>query len=186
MNITEAITGRRSVREYTRDPVSESKIHLLIDAANQAPSARNEQPWRFAVVRDQALLDQVSEAAKAYLLTAGPGSSPAGAFQARLRDPAFQIFYHAPVLIVIAGPAQGHWLIEDCTLAAQNLMLAAYAAGLGSCWIGLAQAFLKTPEGKQMLGLPKAWMPIAPIIVGLPAGPVPRVRRPAPETLWIG
>ncbi len=56
-------------------------------------------------------------------------------------------------------------------------MLAAYAAGLGSCWIGFAQGYLNTGEGKAVSGLPSAWVPVAPIIVGYPkaaANPVPR------------
>lgn len=65
-------------------------------------------------------------------------------------------------------------------------MLAAYAAGLGTCWIGFAQGFLNTPEGKQMLGLPDSWVPIAPIIVGHPEQLPPVVPRKAPEIVWIG
>ena len=53
-------------------------------------------------------------------------------------------------------------------LAAENLMLAAYAAGLGTCWIGVAQGFLNALDGKAMLGLPAAWVPVAPVIVGHP------------------
>jgi nitroreductase len=70
-----------------------------------------------------------------------------------LSDPDFQIFYHAPVLIVISAKELNSWAVEDCSLAGQNLMLAAYAAGLGTCWIGFANPWLNTPEGKAVLGL---------------------------------
>ena len=53
-----------------------------------------------------------------------------------LNDPKFHIFYHAPVLVVIAAAEPTDWAVEDCALAAENLMLAAYAKGLGTCWIG--------------------------------------------------
>jgi len=75
-------------------------------------------------------------------------------FRSRLTDPGFQIFYHAPVLILISAGAQGPWIVEDGALAAENLMLAAHAAGLGTCWIGFAQSFLNTSNGKNMLGIP--------------------------------
>jgi len=70
-------------------------------------------------------------------------------FRAMLSDPNFHIFYHAPVLILISGTAESLWKAEDCALAAENLMLAAYVAGLGSCWIGFAQRFLNSPDGKK-------------------------------------
>lgn len=76
--------------------------------------------------------------------------------------------------------------MEDCALAAQNLMLAAYAAGLGSCWIGFAQSFLNTPEGKALLGLPSAWVPVAPIIIGYPKTTPDPVPRNEPLIRWIG
>ena len=80
-----------------------------------------------------------------------------------LSDPEFNIFYHAPALIVITAAQPTDWAVEDCALAAENLMLAAHAAGLGSCWIGFAQHWLGTPEGKTALGLPPSYSPIAPI-----------------------
>ena len=141
MDLNKAITGRRAVREYTGQAVDDRTIRLLIDAAVQAPSAVNQQPWMFTVVRDQSLLDRISHGAKSHMLATMSGNPHAAHFQPRLSDPEFHIFYHAPVLILISAVAQGPWIVEDCALAAENLMLAAYAAGLGSCWIGFAQGF---------------------------------------------
>ena len=87
----------------------------------------------------------------------------------------FRFFYPAPVLIVISAMTEGPWIVEDCSLAAEKLMLAARDIGLGTCWIGFAQGFLNTPEGKSVLGLPAAWVPVAPIIVGYPKAPPPPV-----------
>jgi nitroreductase len=106
-------------------------------------------------------------------------------FAPRLTDPDFQIFYHAPVLVVISAGAQGPWIVEDCALAAENLMLAACAEGLGSCWIGFAQGYLNTPEGKELLGIPPAWVPVAPIIVGHPKSVPPPVARHEPVIRWV-
>jgi nitroreductase len=65
-------------------------------------------------------------------------------------------------------------------------MLAAYSVGLGTCWIGLAQGYLNTTEGKNALGLPAAWVPVAPIIVGYPKVETPPVARKEPEIRWVG
>jgi len=186
MNLDQAISGRRAIREYTTAAIDKEVIHRLINAAAQAPSAVNQQPWTFTVIRDQQLLDRISTQAKAYMLarlSAGPHSST---FHSLLSDEDFHIFYHAPVLVLISGNAPGEWIVEDCALAAENLMLCAYAEGLGSCWIGFAQGYLGTPQGKQALGLPAEWTPVAPIIVGHPKSvPAPVVHK-TPEIRWIG
>ncbi len=185
MDLNEAITGRRAVRKYTTETLDELTVTQLIDAAMQAPSAMNEQPWTFTVLRNQKLLDQISDASKALVLkTMGPPLH-SDAFQSHLEDPNFQIFYHAPVLILISANAEGPEMIEDCALAAENLMLAAYAAGLGTCWIGLAQNFLNSAEGKHLLGVPQTWVSVAPIIVGHPTSSMPAVSRKKPEIVLI-
>lgn len=189
MDITAAISGRRSIREYTDQTIDEQSIRGLITAATLAPSAVNQQPWTFTVVRNQELLDQVSREAKAHMVAAMPADMAKGPraahLQAMLHDPAFQIFYHAPVLILISGNAPGSLITEDCALAAGNLMLAAHSLGLGTCWIGFAQIYLNTPAGKRQLGLPDSWVPVAPIIVGHPKSPPAAVPRKEPEILWI-
>jgi len=152
MNVTKAIAGRRSTRDYTPEPLDEKLICRLIDAAAQAPSAMNQQPWTFTVIRDQALLERVSREARAWMLATTPAGTHSSHFQALLSEDSFQIFYHAPVLVLISGNGPNQCIVEDCALAAENLMLAAYAEGLGTCWIGFAQGFLNTPQGKQALG----------------------------------
>jgi len=186
MDLNEAISGRRSTREYTAQAVDDRSIRGLIDAAVHAPSASNGQEWTFTVVRDQGLLDRISQAAKVHLLATLPAGPQSDRYRTSLSNPDFQIFYHAPALILISGVAQAPWVVEDCALAAENLMLAAYAAGLGTCWIGFAQGYLNAPEGKNALGLPATWVPVAPIIVGHPMS-VPRsVARKEPEIRWVG
>jgi nitroreductase len=80
----------------------------------------------------------------------------------------------------------GPWAVIDCSLAAENLMLAARAVGLGTCWIGFAQGWLTTPEGKASIGLPAACVPVAPIILGYPKEFPPAVTRNQSEIHWIG
>jgi nitroreductase len=186
MKLQDAIAGRRSVREYTEQALDEATIRRLVAAAVQAPNAVNQQPWTFTIVRDRSRLDRISREAKAHMLATMPPGPHSDHFHSVLGDPDFDIFYRAPALIVISASAQGPWIVEDCALAAENLMLAAFAEGLGTCWIGFSQSFLNTPKGKAVLGVPEAWVPVAPIIVGRPkAWPTPVARR-EPEIHWVG
>jgi nitroreductase len=185
MEVFKAIYDRRAVRDYLPYPIDRPVIRRLIDAAIQAPSAINEQPWRFTVVLDQRTLNELSAECKAYTLANHPALGASRPFE-MLRDPNYQIFYHAPALIIISASSAAPWYVEDCALAAENLMLAAYAEGLGSCWIGFAQAYLNTPAGKQLLGLPADSAPVAPIIVGKPRMHPPAVARREPSIQWIG
>ena len=180
MKVLEAIYGRRAIRDYTAEPVSPAVLRELIDAAAQAPSAMNERPWRFTVVTDKGLLSRISKEAKAFASKTGGDR-----IRQMLTDPGFDIFYDAPVLIVISAPKHSRWAIEDCALAAENLMVAAYAASLGTCWIGFAEGWLNTKEGLSALNLAPEQRVVAPIILGHPkTAPAPHL-RPAAEINWI-
>jgi len=184
MELHKAIYGRRAVRDYLDNAVDHSVIERLIDAAVQAPTALNQQPWIFTVVRNQRVLDELSGQAKTYMLSQHGELSHSSHFQ-MLGDPHFQIFYHAPVLILISATATGPWCVEDCALAAENLMLAAYGEGLGSCWIAFAQSYLNTPAGRALLRLPAQCAAVAPIIVGVGRGLTEPVPRKTPDVSWM-
>jgi nitroreductase len=92
MNVTEAIYGRRAVRQFTAEPVNEMILRQLIDAAIQAPSAINQQPWLFIIVRNKELLARISNEAKAHLLKTSPAALASHHFQHILNDPKFDIF----------------------------------------------------------------------------------------------
>lgn len=186
MDLREAIYTRRATRAYTAEPVAEATIRELIEAAIQAPSAVNAQPCSFCVVRDKAVLARISREAKAHMVRTTPIGLMSHHFTEVLNDATFDIFYHAPALILISAVADMPWAVEDCALAAENLMLSARGAGLGSCWVGFAQGFLNTAEAKALLKLPAAHRPVAPIIVGHPQTPPPPVPRKAPEIRWVG
>jgi nitroreductase len=185
MELKQAVYRRRAVRQYASDPVEKETLLRLIDAAIQAPSAVNEQPWHFTVVRDRALLARISREARAHLSRTSPAAWASPHSQDMLTDADFDIFYHAPALILISAKMDSPWAVADCALAAGNLMLSACAAELGTCWIGLAQEWLDTPEGKSMLGLPTKAVPLAPIIVGKPRGFLAPVQRKAPSIDWL-
>ncbi|HUJ03883.1 MAG TPA: nitroreductase family protein [Rhizomicrobium sp.] len=186
MDLAELLYQRRSVRDFAVEPVSREVLTQLIDAAIQAPSAMNEQPWHFSVVTDKGQLSRISERAKAYLMEEFGEGSHMDHIRQTLGDPQFQIFYHAPALVVISAPKSAQWAVEDCALAAENLMLAAQAMKLGTCWIGFAQSWLNTDDGRAAIGLDETQMPVAPIIVGHPKHTPPAVPRRKPNIKWIG
>jgi nitroreductase len=191
--VLRAIHGRRAVRSYLPTPLDSATVGTLLDAAVQAPTAMHDEPWAFVVIQDRAMLRRYSEQAKALLadeairhrqLLRAPGLSRSEEHLARLlADPAFNIFYDAGTLIVICARPKGSFVLADCWLAAENLMLAAYGLGLGSCCIGFAVPLLNSPEVKRELNIPVDVLAVAPIIVGLPAGTTPPVPRKAPEIL---
>jgi nitroreductase len=185
MDFDQVLYSRRAVRDYTRQPVSEASLRRLIDAAIQAPSATNEQPWIFSVLRERAQLARISEAAKAHMLARPPAGVVLGHLHQVVENPEFDLLYGAPALIVISSATHSHWAAENCALAAENLMLAARADGLGTCWIGFIQTWLGTPEGKATIKVPADALPVAPIIVGHPRAEPAAVSRKPPEIVWV-
>ncbi len=186
MDLLEAIYARRAVREFTGEPVPEMSLRQLVAAAVQAPNAANQQPWSFTIVRDKALLARMSQEVKAHMLGTSATGLIAHYFEDYLNDAEFDVFYNAPALIVISSVATNPWAIEDCALAAENLMLTAHAIGLATCWVGVTQRWLETPDGKAALNLPVSQKPVAPIIVGHPKSAPPPLSRGEPAISWIG
>lgn len=186
MNVMEAIYARRAVRSYAPRQVEEATVRTLLRAATQAPSAMNLQPWVFAVIQDAARLARWSERAKAMMLEQAVRDPKTQHYAPMLRDPSFDIFYDAGTLVVIGAKERGAYTEADCWLAAQNLMLAACDAGLGSCCIGFAIPLLNTPELKRELGLPPAGIAVAPIVLGYPTAAPSAVPRGEPQILcWM-
>jgi nitroreductase len=191
--VLNAIYHRRAVRAYRPEPPGDEVIGALLRAAVQAPTALHLEPWGFAIVQDRALLKRWSDRAKAMLLeppgAVGWGSLPPhhrDDHAGRLADPNFNIFYDAGTLVVVCRRGHGPFAEADCWLAAENLMLAAAARGLGTCVIGLAVPLLNTRDVKLELNIPDEGAAVAPILLGLPRGETPAVPRKPPQVLrWI-
>lgn len=184
MELREAINNRRSIRSYTDVKVSKKMIDELFQAAVQAPSAMNAQPWAYAVIQDEILLKEYSTKAKQYLLASMDKTPIFNKYKSWFENPDFNIFYNARSLVIILAKAEGFHTAMDCCLAAQNLMLTAHSLGLGTCWIGFARNFLNLPEIQNELGIPSGYEVVAPIIVGYPQVNPPAVPKKAPEVLF--
>ena len=185
MSAMDAIYHRRSVRNYTPRTIGPDVLRTLLDAAVHAPTAMHQEPWSFAVIQDRNLLDRLSASAKERVRSEAQGSDSDHAKHSLelVNKPDFHVFYNAGTLIVICSKVQGPFAVADCWLAAENLMLAACATGLGTCVIGFAVTALNTPEWKAELSIPAEMTAIAPIIVGVPVGETPPVPRKRPEII---
>ena len=188
LSATDAIYHRRSVRDYAPGKIDQAVVRALLDAAVHAPTAMHEEPWSFAVIQDKKVLDRLSESAKKQVCseTQGATSDQAKHTLHVMDKPDFHVFYNAGTLIIICSKQQGPFVAADCWLAAENLLLAACAQGLGTCVIGFAVSTLNTPEWKAELRIPDGTTAIVPVIVGLAAGETPLVSRKPPQILsWI-
>ena len=147
--VLEAICTRRSIRAYEPRPVSRDLLKTIIEAANQAPSGMNTQPWRFVVVEDTGLKKKLVETAvpnsKKYLEPLREVNPTRHQLIMKryeeLEDP---VYYSAPAIVFVIG--RGTYASESCPLACANLMLAAHSLGLGSCWVKLGSMVTDNPE----------------------------------------
>ena len=183
MNVMDAIYNRRAIRDYLSTKIDRGLIDTLLNAAIQAPTAMHEEPWSFVIIQNKELLNRLSESAKNLVLAEANHSEPQKARHIidLVKPEEFNVFYNAGTLIIIYSKFHGSFVSADCWLAAENLMLAACANGLGTCVIGFAVSALNTPEWKKELGIAAEMTAIAPIIIGWPAGKIPPSPRKPPE-----
>ena len=149
METLEAILTRRSVRDFTHDPVSQEDIDQLLRAGMQAPSAGNEQPWHFIVIDDPDILHAVPDF-----------------------HPYSKMLLDAPLAIQVCSDRnlekkRASW-IQDCAAATQNILLAAHAMGLGAVWLGIFPNAERVAGMQRLLGIPKDIRPFGLIAIGHP------------------
>ena len=185
MELMDVLKNRRAVRDYNSDPISRQVIERLVEAAILAPSAVHLQPWAFAALLDSTHIESYAERARNWLFKNLAETGLGNEAREILERPNFSIFYHAPALVLVMAQSSLSQAMEDCCLAAQNLMLAARDEGIGSCWIGFARPWLNLPATKQELGLPEEYCIVAPLVLGYPsAWPESHGRKPA-EIRWL-
>lgn len=167
MEVFEAIHGRRSIRHYSDEPVDRAVIADLLWAAVQAPTppVSGANAWALCVVEGARRLAAYGERAKAYARDHPPG----GQRWAWTERPEFKVFWNAPVLVLLCARVGNPEAPFDCCRAGQNLMLAAHARGLGSCWVGAPMPWLHSAGVADELGLPAGFDPAVAVILGYPA-----------------
>lgn len=188
-DIVEIIKTRRSVREYSEKQVSDEDIKFLIDCARYAPSGFNVQPWSFLVVKNKDVMRKISEQGKNSMIPLleqmNSASKKAAEFLVFLRTKGTSMFYDAPVLVIILGNKSAMTADWDCSMAAQNMMLAAHSKGMGSCWIGGVLPALMDEGLLKELGAPEGYKAVAPLIFGYPKGKTGAPGRSEPEVTWL-
>jgi nitroreductase len=184
-SVFEAILARRSVRAYAPDVLGANVVNTLLEAAVRAPTAMQEEPWAFVVVQDREILKRVSERAKPIFFKEVQHRYSQGVTHSfeHLDHPDFDIFHGANTMIVICARAGGPFVVADCWLAAENMMLAASDMGLGCCVIGSSISALNIRRVKAELGIPDEYTAIAPIVVGVPKAETPATPRKPPLIL---
>jgi nitroreductase len=181
-DVFETILARRSVRSYKKNKISKGLITGLLEAAVRAPTAVHQEPWGFVIVQDGQMLKSLSDFAKPLFLAEVKKRKlerPENLLDV-FESPDFNIFYDADILIIICGKTSAPFYAADCWLAAENLMLAACAMGLGSCVIGSAVEAFNTSDIRRMLSIPEDFTVVAPIALGYPNDESPPTLRKAP------
>ena len=183
-NIIDVIKSRRSIRKYLDKPIPKEIIGKLIEAAKWAPSGMNEQPWGFIVVQDKSLIKELSDRSMPYINKMIEKNSKFVGYKKRMAVKDFSIFYHAPCVIIILGRVDAFSYQNDCSMAAQNLMLAASSLGIGSCWVGMMSTLDKDEWFRKKFQLPDNYRVAAPIAIGYFENKlVPVIERRLPEIL---
>ncbi|MCX9025994.1 MAG: nitroreductase family protein [Candidatus Methanoperedens sp.] len=188
-DIIEVIKTRRCVREYKEDQISDEDIKFLIDCARYAPSGFNMQPWSFLVIKNKDVMRKISEHGKKSMIPMlepmKDVSPKARDFLVFLKTKGTDMFYNAPLLIIILGNKNAPTVDYDCPMAAQTMMLAAHSKGIGSCWIGGVQPALMDEGFLKELGAPAGYKAIAPLIFGYPKGKTEVPDKIEPQVKWL-
>lgn len=158
METMDAILTRRSIRKYTNQSIPDKLLKEIIEAAMSAPSAKNEQPWHFIIIRDKVLFNKIMEF-----------------------HPYAEMLKEAPLAILVCSDVtlafNKEYAVIDSCAATQNLLLAAHAKGLGAVWLGIYPREERITGMKKLLSLPEDILPISLIPMGYPAEQKPRENR---------
>ena len=150
---------RRSVRRYKAEQITEAELNAVLEAGTWAPSAKGLQTSVLVVVQDPETIAYMSRLNAE--IQGNPGTDP---------------FYGAPTVVVVLGDGEKLNWLQDGSLVMGNLMNAAAALGLGSCWINRAMELFDRPEGKELLkkwGLPETYRAWATASWGMWTGSCP-------------
>ncbi|MCJ7632959.1 nitroreductase family protein [Candidatus Bathyarchaeota archaeon] len=158
MSLLETILSRRSIRRYEKKEIQNDVLAKILEAGRQAPSAVNRQPYHFIVLTDDNIKNELSK----------------GFFNRLIKDSAITIVGCANTGDLLTGK----WSIVDTTIALQNMVIAAWTMGIGSCWIG----DFNEDKVKQLLKIPDKWNVVALVSFGYPAEqPKPRSKKSITE-----
>ena len=147
MDILEAIFTRRSIRNFTGEPITEDQLEIILKAGFYAPSAHNKQPWHFIVVKDKEKIEAISQI-----------------------HPYAKMAPSAGCIIMVCGDkdieGQSGFIAEDCSAAIQNILLASHGIGLGAVWCALYPISMLTKNAKKIFNIPNNVIPVGMVVIG--------------------
>jgi nitroreductase len=149
METLKAILTRRSIRKYSEKNIPEEYYEILLRAAMHAPSARNRQPWHFIIISDHQILNKLAEV-----------------------SPSWKMLKEAANAIVVCGDLEleelESFIIQDCSAATQNILLAAHELGLGTVWLGVHPREERLRPLIEILQIPGHILPVSMVSIGKP------------------
>ena len=197
------IQDRRSIRQYAKDPVSEEHLEMILEAARQAPSGENAQPWRFIIVKDDATrkelgaiagggsgrrftAEYVTKQMQARFESLEDEEKKKAIFEKLTSGRVSAFLADAPVSIVVCGRKDVWDLPYDTSAAIENMLLMVTALDLGACWVIAPAIDIRDEERlKDLLGVPEEAKVVSIIAVGHPTRPHrPRPRLPLNELVF--
>lgn len=198
------IQDRRSIREYTDEPVSEEHLEMILEAARQAPSGENAQPWRFIIIRDEATRKQlgaiagggsgrrftaefVTKKMQERFSSLEDEAKKRAAFEKLTSGQVSAFLADAPVNIVVCGKKDVWDMPYDTSAAIENMLLMVTALGLGACWVIAPCIDIRDEERvKALLAIPEGFKAVSIISVGHPTRPHrPRPRIPLKDLVFL-
>ena len=162
MEVFDAILYRRSIRKYSDINISKEICEKLLEAAMYAPSAKNLRPWHFVVIKSKEKLVELSKA-----------------------HPYGSMLKSAKLAILVCGDIEiekmEDYIVQDCSAATQNILLAAHSMGLGAVWLGVHPREQRIKSISEVLELPQNIIPVSLISIGYPAEEKQKPKRVIPE-----
>lgn len=158
MDAIQAILGRRSIRQFTGEKIPDNDVKVFLEAAMAAPSACNQQPWHYIIIKEKDSFRKIMEA-QSYTKMLEKASI---------------------AVIVCADPTlqtcPGYW-VQDCSAATENLLLAVHALGYGATWCGLYPNDDVVWKIRNIFDIPKEVYPLGVIAIGIPDEKKPPANR---------
>lgn len=197
------IQDRRSIREFSDEPVADQDLDLILEAARQAPSGENAQPWRFIIVKDEAMrkkmgaiagggsgrrftAEYVTQKMQERFENLKDEEKRKAVFQKLTSGQVSAFMADAPINIVVCGKKDVWDMPYDTSAAIENILLMVTALGLGACWVIAPCIDIRDEESiKALLGIPEGFKAVSILSLGHPTRPhKPRPRLPINELVF--
>lgn len=150
MNETlKTIINRRSIRKFKAEQIKDEELSAILEAGKFAPSGMNQQPWHFSVIQNKKMLQKINQACKACLIKTGNKRFEELSKDTKAED--ISLTFNAPTLIIVSGDRNAIASQTDCTMAIENMFIAAESLGIGTCWIHAITLLYSDPEGEALL-----------------------------------